>query len=57
MEVERFERESGGAPANVVACVSRLGGKSIFIGKVGEDAFWEYLLDVLKKENINTGLD
>lgn len=53
-EVEGFVKKPGGAPANVAACVSRLGGKSKFIGKVGQDAFGEYLVDVLAKENVNT---
>lgn len=34
-----FERNPGGAPANVLACIARLGGKTAFIGKVGEDIF------------------
>lgn len=53
-EVESFIRKPGGAPANVAVCVSRLGGKSKFIGKVGQDAFGEYLVDVLNKENVDT---
>lgn len=32
-----FARNPGGAPANVLAAVTRLGGKTAFIGKVGED--------------------
>ena len=31
-----FARNPGGAPANVLAAVTRLGGKTAFIGKVGE---------------------
>lgn len=42
-----FERNPGGAPANVAVCVSRLGGKAAFIGKVGEDMFGRYLSTVL----------
>lgn len=53
-EVDGFVKKPGGAPANVAACVSRLGGQSKFIGKVGQDAFGEYLVDVLNEENINT---
>lgn len=29
----------GGAPANVAVGIARLGGKSAFIGKVGDDPF------------------
>ncbi len=49
-----FERNPGGAPANVLAAVSRLGGKTAFIGKVGEDIFGNYLVNVLEQHGINT---
>lgn len=49
-----FEQNPGGAPANVLSAVSRLGGKSAFIGKVGKDMHGEFLVDVLKKEGICT---
>jgi fructokinase len=42
-----FERNPGGAPANVLAAVTRLGGTAAFIGKVGDDAFGRYLKTVL----------
>lgn len=53
-EVEGFIKKAGGAPANVAACVSRLGGNAKFIGKVGRDAFGEYLVDILNAEKIDT---
>ena len=43
-----YERNAGGAPANVAAAVARLGGRSAFIGKVGADPFGEFLADTLK---------
>lgn len=49
-----FEQNPGGAPANVLSAVSRLGGKCAFIGKVGCDMHGEFLIDVLKKEGICT---
>ena len=49
-----FEQNPGGAPANVLSSVSRLGGRCAFIGKVGNDMHGKYLLDTLKKENICT---
>jgi fructokinase len=49
-----FERNPGGAPANVAAAVSKLGGKSAFIGKVGNDQFGIYLKKVLDDNKINT---
>ncbi len=49
-----FERNPGGAPANVLACVSRLGGKTAFIGKVGNDMFGRFLSGALRDYGIDT---
>lgn len=53
-EVVGFERVAGGAPANVSAAVAKLGGNSNFISKLGNDAFGDYIVDVLKSANVNT---
>lgn len=45
---------AGGAPANVLATVSRLGGTSLFIGKVGRDTFGDYLAASLSDIGIDT---
>jgi len=42
-----FTKKAGGAPANVACAISKLGGKSAFIGCVGEDPFGTYLLKTL----------
>lgn len=56
-EVKSFARNPGGAPANVLAMNSKLGGSSAFIGKVGNDAFGSYLKDTLSNHNIDiTGM-
>ncbi|MGI6176543.1 MAG: carbohydrate kinase family protein [Christensenellales bacterium] len=44
----------GGAPANVLACVSKLGLHTAFIGKVGKDAFGELLHATLSECGIDT---
>nr|WP_300129526.1 carbohydrate kinase [uncultured Butyricicoccus sp.] len=49
-----FERNPGGAPANVVAAVSRLGGKTAFIGKVGQDMHGAFLKETLEQIGIDT---
>lgn len=49
-----FKAHPGGAPANVAVGVSRLGGTSAFIGKVGNDNFGNSLEKTLKDEDINT---
>ncbi|MBT8186955.1 MAG: carbohydrate kinase, partial [Croceitalea sp.] len=51
-----FTKKAGGAPANVACAISRLGGKSTFIGCVGKDPFGTFLLDVLKKEGVDISL-
>ncbi|MCO5578919.1 hypothetical protein L7F22_032769 [Adiantum nelumboides] len=47
-----FKKAPGGAPANVAVGIARLGGKSAFIGKVGDDEFGYMLADILKKNNV-----
>jgi fructokinase len=49
-----FERNPGGAPANVLAAVTKLGGSGAFIGTVGNDQFGNYLKGVLEENNIQT---
>ena len=51
-----FEKKAGGAPANVAAAVSKLGGESYFLGQVGNDSFGKYLVKMLKEVNINTDM-
>lgn len=53
-DVETFKRVAGGAPANVAAAFSKLGGKSIMLSQVGNDAFGDYIIDSLNKANIET---
>jgi len=54
-EVEAFIPKPGGAPANVAVAACRLGKKTAFIGKLGEDLFGSYLKKVLKDEGVYTG--
>lgn len=49
-----LEVNPGGAPCNVLAMVSKLGGKTAFIGKVGEDQFGSLLANVIKEQGIIT---
>lgn len=48
-----FEQNPGGAPANVLACLSKLGHPTAFIGKVGDDLFGKNLKSVL----LDAGID
>lgn len=48
-----FLKAPGGAPANVAVAISKLGGQSAFVGKVGDDEFGHMLADILRKNNVN----
>lgn len=48
-----FARKAGGAPVNLLAAVSRFGGKAAFIGKVGNDMFGSFLRKTLSDCNIS----
>lgn len=49
-----YTANPGGAPANVAVAASKLGAKTAFIGKVGNDSFGRFLCDTLKKYNVST---
>ena len=44
----------GGAPANFLAAVSKFGGKTALLGKVGADAFGRLLTGTLQRAGIDT---
>lgn len=50
---ENFEKKAGGAPANVCASASKLGGEVAFIGKVGNDSFGKFLERTLIEVGVN----
>lgn len=54
VEVTAFHPAPGGAPANVAVAAARLGARSAFVGKVGDDLFGEHLADVLAAEGVDT---
>ena len=49
-----FEANPGGAPCNVLAMLNKLGRKTAFIGKVGEDQFGRLLKDTIEELGIET---
>lgn len=53
-DVSKFIKFPGGAPANVAAAISKLGGNSAFIGKLGNDGFGDFIIENLKAVNVNT---
>jgi fructokinase len=52
--ISLFARNPGGAPANVLAMNNKLGGKTAFIGKVGDDEFGRFLERTLRESGIDT---
>ncbi|MGF3105450.1 aminoimidazole riboside kinase [Rossellomorea sp. DUT-2] len=43
-----YQKSPGGAPANVAVGLARLGARSTFLGKVGEDVLGRFLQETLK---------
>ena len=53
-EAPGFVKAPGGAPANVAVGLAKLGVDAGFIGKVGADAFGDFLREVLRENSVNT---
>ena len=51
--IPQFAANPGGAPANLAVAASRLGAKTAFIGKVGQDSFGDYLKNVLAENHVD----
>ena len=49
-----MEANPGGAPCNVLAMLNKLGYKTAFIGKIGDDIFGRQLKKVVEEAGINT---
>lgn len=49
-----FEANPGGAPCNVLAMLAKLGKKTAFIGKVGDDLFGRSLREVIRTAGIDS---
>jgi len=49
-----FEANPGGAPCNVLAMLAKLGHKTVFVGKVGKDAFGEQLKSAIEEVGITS---
>lgn len=49
-----FARNPGGAPANMLAAAGRLGARTAFLGKAGNDMHGRFLKETLKKEKVET---
>ena len=54
LDAPGFIKAPGGAPANVAVALRRLGLRSGFIGKVGDDPFGQFLRRCLDDEGVDT---
>lgn len=52
--VNGFTKTAGGAPANVACTIAKLGGRSAFIGKLGLDAFGDFLIKTMQAVGVDT---
>jgi len=53
-EAESFQKAAGGAPANVAVGIARLGARSAFIGKVGDEPFGRFIQHTLEHDGVDT---
>lgn len=53
---EHFIKKAGGAPANVAVTMARLGKPAWLAGRVGQDAFGDFLEQTLCRYGVNTTL-
>jgi len=49
-----FKKALGGAPANVAVGLAKQGVRTAFIGKVGDDPFGRYIINMLKGYKVDT---
>lgn len=54
IEAPAFKKAPGGAPANVAAGLAKLGVSAAFLGKVGDDAFGQFLKETLDEVGVDT---
>jgi fructokinase len=53
IDAPAFAKAPGGAAANVAVGLARLGVKSAFMGKVGDDPFGHFLAETLRREGVD----
>lgn len=53
MPMSQFTKQGGGPVATALVALSRLGAKTAFVGKMGDDEFGNFMKDGLQKENVD----
>ncbi|MCM8769818.1 MAG: carbohydrate kinase family protein, partial [Candidatus Omnitrophica bacterium] len=54
IQAVKFQQQGGGEAATAMVTASRLGARTAFIGKVGDDEWGRYIVSQLKKEGVDT---
>ena len=54
VDVEKFQKKAGGAPANVATALVKLGASAEFVGAVGKDSFGKFLIETLEHYKVGT---
>ena len=55
--IPRYDANPGGAPANLAVAASRLGARTAFVGRVGDDSYGAFLRRTLQQNGVDvTGL-
>lgn len=54
-EAVEFAVQGGGPVATALVTLARLGGKTTFIGRIGDDTNGKFILNEFSKEGVNTG--
>lgn len=52
-ETKQFIKNAGGAPANVCVQAAKLGAQAVYLTKVGNDGFGDFLIETLEKEGVD----
>ena len=53
-DTRQFVKKAGGAPANVCVQAVKLGQKAVYLTKVGNDGFGDFLIETLQNEGVDT---
>ncbi len=53
---DHFNKQAGGAPANVACTISALEGSCYFLGSIGQDGFGDFLKEELETFGVSTAL-
>lgn len=52
-DTKEFVKNAGGAPANVCVQAVKFGCEAVYLSKVGNDGFGEFLIETLEKEGVD----